>query len=258
MKFGRCRERRSKSPTPRKGHRSAKSPSQEPLQTSALRSTSSTPGETPADFHRLPPRPTPSHRGQSHPAGALGATHAPSAVSQQGLPETGWDGRCLAETSEQGPDITSTTSSPAGTLAGTGSRHAADRVAKGCPALLPPLLKDFTCEWAKLPQSLPMEEAGNKERNGAELVAGRRHLEPACWDPSIAFRLFHVLPGLSKAFLHSVKTISPVKRKTWERPDCFLFIMESLALQDFTEAKGSQHCRRLGKDAARAVGARVQ
>ncbi|XP_033921352.1 poly(rC)-binding protein 3 isoform X2 [Melopsittacus undulatus] len=44
MRFGRCRERRSKSPTPRKAHRSAKSPSQGPLQTSASRSTSSTPG----------------------------------------------------------------------------------------------------------------------------------------------------------------------------------------------------------------------
>lgn len=126
------------------------------------------------------------------------------------------------------------------------------------PALLPPLLEDFACEWAKLPPSLPMEEAGDKDRNGAELVAGRRHLEPACWDPRIACCLFHMLPGLSKAFLPSVKTISPIKRKTWERPDCFLFIMKSLALQDFTGAKGSQHCRRLGGDAARATGAGVQ
>ncbi|XP_074404074.1 poly(rC)-binding protein 3 isoform X9 [Zonotrichia albicollis] len=43
------------------------------------------------------------------------------------------------------------------------------------------------------------------------------------------------------------------KRKTWEWPDCFLFIMKSLALQDFTGAKGSQRCCCLGRDAARAM-----
>ncbi|XP_064289432.1 poly(rC)-binding protein 3 isoform X10 [Passer domesticus] len=40
------------------------------------------------------------------------------------------------------------------------------------------------------------------------------------------------------------------KRKTWEWPDCFLFIMKSLALQDFTGAKVSQHCCHPGRDAA--------
>lgn len=106
MKFGRCRERRSKSPTPRKGHRSAKLPSQEPLQTSALRSTSSTPGETP------PPTSAAFHHGQSHPASVLGATRALSAMGQQGLPKAGWDGWRLAETFEQGPDISSRTCPP--------------------------------------------------------------------------------------------------------------------------------------------------
>lgn len=46
MKFGRCLEHRSKLPMLRKGHRSAKSPSQEPLPTSASLSTSLTQGET--------------------------------------------------------------------------------------------------------------------------------------------------------------------------------------------------------------------
>lgn len=210
MKFGRCRERRSKSPTPRKGHRSAKLPSQEPLQTSALRSTSSTPGET---LRRLPPPPT-----MAHPVLPVRWEQPvlPVPWASGGFPRpAGMDGVLLRPLSR---DQTSPAGRvpPAGTLAG--DQEPPRCWQSGCrsrraPALPPPSLKNFAHGWARLPPSLPVEEAGDGDRNGAEPVAGRHHLGPACWDPSIAYCLFHVLPGLPKAFLHSLKTISPINAR---------------------------------------------
>lgn len=104
----------------------------------------------------------------------------------------------------------------AGTLAGDWDPPCCWESGRGLcqlPALLPPLLKDFACEWAKLPPSLPVDKAGDEDRNGAETVAGRHNLGPARWDPSITYHLFHVLPGLPKAFLHSVKAISPINAR---------------------------------------------
>lgn len=200
MKFGRCRERRSKSPTPRKGHRSAKLPSQEPLQTSALRSTSSTPGETlrclPPQHWEQPTLPAPwASRAFSRPAGMDGVLLRPLSGDQ---------------TSPAGH------LPPAGALAGEREPPHCWRSGRGSRRALPtppPSLKDFARGWAKLPPSLPVDEAGDGDRNGAEPVAGRHHLGPACGDPSIAHCLFHALPGLPKAFLHSVKTITPINAR---------------------------------------------
>lgn len=73
-------------------------------------------------------------------------------------------------------------------------------------ACLPSTLAQGFCSWVgKVATIFPVNEAGDRDRSGAEPLAGRRHLGPACWDPSIAYCLFHVLPGLQKAFLHSVE-----------------------------------------------------
>lgn len=184
MKFGRCRERRSKSPMPRKGHRSAKLPSQEPLQTSASRSTSSTPGETPQLNS------TASHHSQTHPASAVGAALAPGTMGQEGLPEAIGDGWWLAETSEQGPDVTSRTSHPVGALAGDQEvLHCqwSSRRLRQSPAHPPLSLKDFAHGWAKSLPSFPADKAGDGDGDGAELVVGRHHLGTSRWDPSIAY-----------------------------------------------------------------------
>ena len=185
MKFGRCRERRSKSPTPRKGHRSAKLPSQEPLQTSASRSTSSTPGETPS---RRPPPP---------PAAAEPVL--PTWWEQHSLPAprarrgflrpAGTDGGLLRplsgdQTSPAGPLPS------AGTLAGDWELLCCRRSGRGLrrsPAHPPPSLKDFARGWAKWPPSFPADEAGDRDGDGAEPVVGRHHLRPARWDPSITY-----------------------------------------------------------------------
>lgn len=178
MKFGRCQEHRSKSPAPRKGHRSAKLPSQEPPQTSALLSTSSTPGETP----RQPPPPPATVKPILL---AWWEQHAlPALQARRGfLRPSGMDGGLLRplsgdQMSPAGP------LPPAGTLAGSWELlHCrwSGRGLRRSPAHLPPSLVDFACGWAKSPPSFPVDEAGdgNGDRDGAEPVVGRHHLGPA-------------------------------------------------------------------------------
>lgn len=57
-----------------------------------------------------------------------------------------------------------------------------------------------------------------------------------------------------KGFPPSNENSQSNKLKTWERPDCFIFMLKNLAQQDFSGAECSQRCLRLGGNAACAVG----
>lgn len=227
MKFGRCRERRSKLPTPRKGHQSAKLPSQEPLQTSASRSTSSTPGETPS------PNSAASHHGRTRPAGAVGAALAPGIAGQEGLPEASWDGWWLAETSERGPDVTG--GAATGCAGRLPTRHPHSRILLACG------------------QNCYRLSLRTRQGMGTEL---RWWWGGITWDllagiPASLTSTSEPLPHASrppKGFLSSSENNQSNKRKTWEWPDCFLF------MQDSAGAECSQRCLRPRGNAAHAVG----
>ncbi|XP_072788043.1 poly(rC)-binding protein 3 isoform X10 [Taeniopygia guttata] len=68
----------------------------------------------------------------------------------------------------------------------------------------------INARWAKLPLSFLWMRQGTGTGTDLSHWQGRRHLGLACWDPSIAYCPFYVLAGLQQAFLHSVKTISPI------------------------------------------------
>lgn len=149
---------------------------------------------------------------------------------------------------------------PAGILAGTGSRFAAGGAATGCAGHLP----------TRHPCSRILLAGG---QNHHRLFLWTRQgtgtgTEPSQWWGGITWDLLAGIPASLTAASEpfpcasrppngcpsSSENNQSNKRKTWEQPNCFLFMLKTVVQQDFAGAKGSQRHLLPGCDAACAAG----